>query len=196
MVPRIGAKGGMIEARGRRAEDQAHPPRLPLVALVLVLGLAGCSDRLADLDPRPAIANVFGAHLEGRPPPPGLDQPWPRLSSVPDRPPSPSAEERERLSAGLVADRDRSRIPLGIVAAPPAAQPGPAAAGPPPPPRLAAAPPIRLDAPPEPRPAPIAPAAAPVAAPAPGPEAPPAPPPALLAPPPPPSADLLAPRRD
>jgi hypothetical protein len=182
----------------------------------VLTGLTGCSDRLSDLDPRPAIANVFGAHLEGREPPPGLDRPWPRLSSVPARPTPPSMDQRERISAGLAEDRASSRAPVVPGSVPRA----PAAAGPPAPPRLAAMPPVRLEptappanarpaAQPVPVPAPApAPATAPAVAPqaAPAPVAPPpapsrdllAPPPApsrdLLAPPPPPSRDLLAPR--
>jgi hypothetical protein len=183
--------------------------------VLLLAALAGCGDRLAEIDPRPAVANLFGAHLEGREPPPGLDQPWPNLSSVPPRPSPPDRAWRQGLSAGLAEDRAQSRDPLEPAgrAALPAGQ-----AGPPPPARLTAAPAVRFDPGPLPGPAP---AALPVPAPAPTRPAPPAgpaaapqpsappptpapellaPPPSpsrdLFAPPPPPSGDLLAPRRD
>jgi hypothetical protein len=194
MSPRLDGHGRDGKARGRRAADQARPALLA----VLVVALAGCTDRWAELDPRPVVANIFGAHLEGREPPPGLDQPWPNLASVPARPEPPDAATRARVSDGLAQDRAASRAPLT-----PGGRPAPAlGAAPPAPPRLAAVPPIRLDPPPTPAapaalptPQPAAPrppesAAAPPAA------APPPPSRDLLAPPPPPSAELLAPRRD
>jgi hypothetical protein len=201
MSPRHDGHGRDGKARGLRAADQARPALL----VALVVALAGCTDRWAELDPRPVVANIFGAHLEGREPPPGLDQPWPNLASVPARPEPPDAATRARVSDGLAQDRAASRAPLA-----PGGRPAPAlGAAPPAPPRLAAVPPIRLDpapaapaalpapspaAPPPSEPTAAPPAAAPRAAP---PVAPPPPPPReLLAPPPPPSADLLAPRRD
>jgi hypothetical protein len=206
MAPRVGDQGVCGKARGWRRADQA---RLA-AALPLALALAGCGNRLAELDPRPAIANLFGAHLEGRDPPPGLDQPWPNLASVPPRPQAPSPTARDALTGRLATDRENARTPQLPSLAPRL----PAAEGAPPPPRLAAAPPIRPAAPepptpaampaPAPAPRPVAPAALPVvpapSTPAPAPAAAPAPPPApspdLFAPPPPPSPDLLAPRRD
>jgi|GEM_PF-1361464 len=209
MRPRVGVDGRPEKARWRRAGDQA---RAALI-LAAAAALPGCTERWAELDPRPVIANVFGAHLEGREPPPGLDGPWPKLSSVPARPTPPDPATREHISAGLAENRAQSRAPLAVTAALPRP---PAAAGPPPPPRLGGVPPVRLD----PLPGAVPPAAAPAALPAPpqpgapqpGPAAAPAapppppardllappPPPArdLLAPPPPPGADLLAPRRD
>jgi hypothetical protein len=172
-------------------------------ALALPVLLIGCTERIGELDPRPGISNLFFAtHLEGRQPPPGLDQPWPHLSSVPERPAPPDPATRERLSAGLAADRERSRTPLAAGSAA-----GGSAAGPPPPARLAAVPVIPVEAPPTARPAALpapsvtTPSASPAPAPAvsqpppaEGPAPPPAPPIDLIAPPPPPSRDLLAPR--
>ena len=192
MSPQVGAHGRQGKARGWRGADQARPALLAALALALV----GCSDRWAELDPRPVVANIFGAHLEGREPPPGLDQPWPNLSSVPARPEPPDPATRARLSEGLAQDRAASREALqpsgriGVGGAPPA--PG---AAPPPPPRLAAMPPPRpaapLGAPPGQSPAAAPASAAPAVAPAVPPAAPPA---DLLAPPLPPARDLLAPR--
>lgn len=200
MSPRRHGHGRDRKARGWGGADQARPTLTraarPAAALVLVLALGACSDRWSELDPRPVVANILGAHLEGREPPPGLDGPYPRLSSVPARPAPPDAAARARLSSALADDRAASRQPAGIAAAPRAPAPG---AGPPPPPRLAAVPVIAPD-PPTPT-VPAAPAAPLPAAPAPAETPPPAaappppPPRDLLAPPPPPSADLLAPRR-
>ena len=191
MSPQVGAHGRQGKARGWRGADQARPALLA----VLALSITACSDRWSELDPRPVVANIFGAHLEGREPPPGLDQPGPNLSSVPARPEPPDPTTRARLSEGLAQDRAASREALqpsgrsGASGAPPA--PG---AAPPPPPRLAAMPPPRPAAPLGVPPA-QSPAAAPApAAPAGAPAVPPAAPPADLLAPPPPAAELLAPR--
>jgi hypothetical protein len=206
MRPRHLGYGRDNKARGWRAADQARPALMFLAAL----GLAGCTDRWAELDPRPVVANIFGAHLEGREPPPGLDGAYPRLSSVPPRPEPPDPAARARVSSALADDRAASRdalTPAGRPSGAPGAAPGSA---PPAPPRLAAVPPIRLDpvpaqpvpaAMPVPAPAPVAPlpaAPVPSAAPeaAPAALAPPPPPPRDLLAPPPPPRDLLAPRRD
>jgi hypothetical protein len=210
MGPRHLGHGRDKEARGCRTADQARPALVILAALAL----AGCTDRWAELDPRPVVANMFGAHLEGREPPPGLDGAYPRLSSVPPRPEPPDPAARARVSSGLADDRAASRDalpPAGRPLGAPGAAPG---AAPPAPPRLAAMPPIQLApvparpepaALPVPAPAPAAPLPASPAplptpdapAPAPAAFAPPPPPPRdLLAPPPPPPRELLAPRRD
>lgn len=208
MRPRVEGHGTYVKARVRKAADQARPAARCAAAFALLLGLPACGGLPRDADPRIMIGNLFGAHLEGREPPPGLDQPWPNLASVPPRPVPPDPATRAAISTGLTQDRESSREP----AAPGATVPGLPAApqgGPPPPPRLAAVPPVRLDpqAPPAPRAVPpsqgqqAAPASraepAPQATPAPAPLGPPpAPAPELLAPPPPPSSDLLAPRRE
>jgi hypothetical protein len=198
MRPRHLGHGTDGKARGGRLADQARPAFM----IVAVLALAGCTGRWAELDPRPVVANIFGAHLEGREPPPGLDGAYPLLSSVPPRPQPPDPASRARVSSALAQDRTASRDPLA-----PGGRPVTGAA-PPAPPRLAAVPPIRLDpilARPAPAslpipapaiPAPALPAPAGPASGAPAPEPPPPPSRDLFAPPPPPSRDLLAPRRD
>jgi hypothetical protein len=218
MSPGVGGRGTRGKARGWRAVDQA---RL-LLPCILLAALPACTERIWELDPRPTFDNIFNAaHLEGREPPPGLDAPFPNLSTVPPRPAPPDAAGRARLDAALVADREASRSPLGVGSASPRA---PAAEGPPAPPRLAAVPVIPREPPvmepaaptflPPSQPAPAPrqePAAVPVApatpapatptpaAPTPAAPAPAAPPPPpsrdLFAPPPPPPADMLAPRR-
>ena len=206
MRPRHLGHGRDGKARGWRAADQARPALMILAALAL----GACTDRWAELDPRPVVANMFGAHLEGRDPPPGLDGAYPRLSSVPPRPEPPDPAARTRVSSGLADDRAASRDALAPAGRPvtiPGAAPG---AAPPAPPRLAAVPPIRIDpvparpepaAMPVPAPAPAAalpvtPAPTPAPAAAPAALAPPPPPPRDLLAPPPPPRELLAPRRD
>jgi hypothetical protein len=193
-------------SRGRQAV-------VPLSLLAALL-LPACADgRLAEIDPRPGIRNVFGAHLEGREPPPGLDRPYPNLASVPQRPAAPAPQLRAGITQALTTDRAGAAAPRRALRR--GEPPIPAAGGPPAPPRLAVAPAVRMapvapaapvavpQPPPARQPAPTAPAAQPMPAPA-GP--PPAPERDLLAPPPPgllapagppaaPPSDLLAPRR-
>ena len=102
------AESVTIRGRGGRWRDQARRGAALCGALAL---LSGCAIP-RDIDPRLIAANIFGAHLEGREPPPGLDRPYPTLGSVPARPVAPDPAERARLSAALAADREQSREPL------------------------------------------------------------------------------------
>lgn len=190
MRPRVGPHGTQGKAMCGCRPDQARRA----AAALLALGLGACSGGVPrDIDPRVAIGNLFGRHLEGREPPPGLDQPYPNLASVPARPVPPDPATRAALSSSLAEDRTRSRAELqpGVGSAGPAVPEG----GPPAPPRLAAVPPVRIA--PDAAAASGAGPASPAPAAAPDFVAPPPPPSGdLLAPPPPPSGDLLAPRRN
>lgn len=172
----LGAKP--VQGRRGGGRDQARHRLLVLAAL---LPLAGCAVP-ADIDPRITIANVFGAHLEGRLPPPGLERPFPTLGSLPPRPEPVDRAALTALSEQLAADRARAAEPQMAQPLAPALTRS-LAEGPP------GAPDLRL-----PRGAPaLAPA---VAAPeAPAPTLPPAGPADFLGVPAPPSADLLVPRR-
>lgn len=190
-------------------------------AAALALLLGGCSVP-DEVNPVQIYRRISGAADQGRPPPPGLDRPFPNLAQVPPRPERPPLAAREAVSGVLEADRGRSRTPLEPGPAGPgeqepsfAAAPGnpPLPAGPPPRAALVGAAPIPWDLPPDalpaaaprplpgpaeaPRPLP-GPAAMPPAAgaaPAPGATTPAAALPEMpAAPPPPPSSDLLAPR--
>ena len=48
-------------------------------------------------------------------PAPGGDKPFPSLATVPDRPPAPSASERQQVVEGLVADRTRARYSSEVI---------------------------------------------------------------------------------
>jgi outer membrane protein OmpA-like peptidoglycan-associated protein len=50
-----------------------------------------------------------GKIAEDRPPPPGADQPYPNMSTVPARPATPDAEALKRLTDSLVADRTNAQ---------------------------------------------------------------------------------------
>lgn len=115
-----------------------------LLAGTACLGLAGCAVPRA-LNPAEIWREVSGANDAARPTPPGLDQPFPSLGTVPPRPDRPSPEAREAISAGLAADRSRSRDPLVLRSVPGsgggAVPTGPGlSGGPPPRPSLAGAP--------------------------------------------------------
>jgi hypothetical protein len=174
------------------------------MTLPLALTLSACSSGVPkDIDPRYWWRNISGAYLDERQPPPGLDQPYPNLATVPARPVPPDAATRAAISASLAGDREATRGPAPTPSAMPGLPTPPAeGAAPPAPPRLSAAPLVRFDQRGDPLPA-VAPAQAgrPAQAAPPGasplgppPGLPPAPLPELLGLPPAPSRDLLAPR--
>ncbi|HWL82297.1 MAG TPA: hypothetical protein VNR89_15215 [Roseomonas sp.] len=148
--------------------------------------LAGCVG--AGEAPTRFLDRAFGTPLDGRPPPPGAEQSYPNLASVPPAPPRGSPSEREALTSRLATARAASREPVtpgGPLPPPPAGTEGEGQIPlrPPSAPRLTAAPRVRPEAPVA-APAPGMPEAAPELPADPG--APPAPPPSeFLAPPPP-----------
>ncbi|MCK8784240.1 hypothetical protein M0638_07600 [Roseomonas sp. NAR14] len=162
------------------------------MALLLPLLGAACSVPEA-VNPVAIYDRITGETFARRTPPPGLDDPFPRLGTVPERPVRPELRAREAVSAALVQDREASRRALEPSEPAPPGLPSPGRAPgepdvpgtPPPPPRLAAAPPIPWDATADSGLGPATPGAAPAA---PSIEIGPAPP----APPPP---DLLGPPR-
>jgi outer membrane protein OmpA-like peptidoglycan-associated protein len=75
----------------------------------MALLLAGCST-LESLNPITIWHNIEGGRIaEQRPPPPGSDAADPNLGSVPTRPAPPDREAMNRLTQGLVADRENAR---------------------------------------------------------------------------------------
>jgi outer membrane protein OmpA-like peptidoglycan-associated protein len=165
--------------------DQARR-RLGCSAIVLAL-LAGCG---GGPDPIGVVRSATGAAPDA-PPPSEAGTRYPVLGAPPARPVVTPAEERRRLTAGLVADRDNARWtgqPIAPVAAP--APPPPAALPLGPAPRRGAvaaeALPDAPRPPPAPDPSPAQIAAATAAIPA-------APPPAARVAPAPPVADAPPP---
>lgn len=107
------ATGGVkaVQAVGRAARCMAVP-----------LLLAGCSSTSqSSMNP----VNWWH-HLEGgeiakqRPPPPGTNQPYPNLATVPPRPAAPDKKELQAITQGLVADRAHAEY---MAAATPIADP-------------------------------------------------------------------------
>jgi hypothetical protein len=197
-----GRKGHAIvsgHGRGRAGGDQARPI---LLALALLAG--GCSAGQGPEAIGPLFSRVTGPAFEGREPPPGTDQPFPNLGTIPPRPVLADPAVRDALTAALAEERQRSRNPLDPEMRPepmrPAGTPGDRsmAMRPPGPPPIPPAPRVPWDPPPLTGPAPVAAPVSPPPAPGrPAPAAAPQPAPALpemgTTPPPPPPAELLAP---
>ncbi len=116
---------------------------LGVLLAAALLGVAACTgsvERMSDsrltLDtPIDWWHDLQGGKIaEVRPPPPGVDDPYPNLSKVPPRPTPTDSATRRALAARLVAERDRTRQeatqdPL-VLPAPAAAVPSPAATRP------------------------------------------------------------------
>jgi outer membrane protein OmpA-like peptidoglycan-associated protein len=147
--------------------------RAPLLALLL----AGCSSLPASMNPVSWWHDLQGGKIaEERPPPPGADQPYPNLASVPPKPEAPDRAALANIATALVADRTNAQHAAAPIADPslPSASPGLFGRGTVPPPAppppagaaQASATMAAADAPPAPR-APSPPANPPQAVPAP-----------------------------
>jgi outer membrane protein OmpA-like peptidoglycan-associated protein len=129
----------------------------PLGAAVVILavGVAGCSWFGGSADKDLPSKSTLAADRDK--PPPGADQSFPNLASVPEKPTPTSAAERQKMAEGLVADRENARYSSEVIrrqgevgmspALPPAVPPAAAIAQlqggtgmPPPPPAVPAAP--------------------------------------------------------
>jgi len=95
--------------RGKGA--QPTDPRLWVQAAAWVLlcgaplGLAGCSSD-SSLNPVNWWHGLQGGAIaQQRPPPPGANEPYPNLASVPPKPTPPDAKQLAAITEGLVADR-------------------------------------------------------------------------------------------
>lgn len=199
----MATKFSLRGARGRRCR-RAWP------VLVVAAAVAGCSYVPDAINPaewyKSSSDYIFGddkkaaEQPDGKTrqvtadrdqPPPGSDQPFPSLSTVPERPQPATSEARRQVAEGLVADRERARYSAEVIQrqgepvsplrrdtapsqpAQSAAPPPPAISSAPPPPappaaRTSAATPAPGAAPVAPRPAAPAPQSA-AASPAPAP---------------------------
>jgi outer membrane protein OmpA-like peptidoglycan-associated protein len=86
-------------------------PIAPRLVMLLALGwlLPGCST-LSSVNPVNWWHREEGGKIaEQRPAPPGADQPYPNISSVPSRPEAPDAEALKQLTDSLVADRTNAQ---------------------------------------------------------------------------------------
>ncbi len=109
-----GSGGQPRRARGRVQADPGSESgtsglrfRLaPAVRVVLALLLSGCASLPGSLNPVSWWHDLQGGKIaEERPPPPGADQPYPNLATVPPKPPPADLAAMTNLSNGLIADR-------------------------------------------------------------------------------------------
>jgi len=115
---------------------------LGLLALV-----CGCSQLPGSENPVDWWHRLEGGVIaEQRPPPPGADQPYPNLATVPARPVPPDRPRMAQISAALAEARANAQFaanetPIAPAQAGPAPTQGTPSAQPPPPPTIASAPP-------------------------------------------------------
>ena len=80
--------------------------RAPWLALLL----AGCSSLPASMNPVSWWHDLQGGKIaEERPPPPGADQPYPNLASVPPKPEAPDRAALANIATALIADRTNAQ---------------------------------------------------------------------------------------
>jgi outer membrane protein OmpA-like peptidoglycan-associated protein len=71
--------------------------------------LAGCST-MSSMNPISWWHRTEGGKIaEERPPPPGADQPYPNIATIPAKPTPPDADALKKLTASLVADRTNAQ---------------------------------------------------------------------------------------
>jgi outer membrane protein OmpA-like peptidoglycan-associated protein len=76
----------------------------------LALLLSGCSSFPASINPVTWWHDLQGGKIaEDRPPPPGADQPYPNLASVPPKPPEPDRAALAKIANALIADRTNTQ---------------------------------------------------------------------------------------
>lgn len=105
-----------------------------LMAAGVLLALCGCANGVGAYDPV-----VWWHHLEGgqiaknRPPPPGINAPFPNLALIPARPEALSAKARAEAASRLLHDRANGRYALAqgvpALAVAPVPPPPPAGSG-------------------------------------------------------------------
>ena len=82
----------------------------PAIPAALALWLAGCSSFPSSMNPVSWWHDLQGGKIaEERPPPPGADQPYPNLATVPPKPAAPDRAALTNLSNGLIADRTNAQ---------------------------------------------------------------------------------------
>jgi outer membrane protein OmpA-like peptidoglycan-associated protein len=82
----------------------------PAVPAALGLLLAGCSSFPSSMNPVSWWHDLQGGKIaEERPPPPGADQPYPNLATVPPKPAEPDRAALANIANGLIADRTNTQ---------------------------------------------------------------------------------------
>ncbi|MBF0373956.1 MAG: hypothetical protein HQL39_11125, partial [Alphaproteobacteria bacterium] len=82
--------------------------RAPLCMVVMLVLLGGCSSVPKAVNPVHWYDSVVGSGGEAKSADDSAGQPFPSLSSVPERPAPTPIEERADVMEGLVADRENA----------------------------------------------------------------------------------------
>src|SRR5580700_2974173 len=108
--------GGQPKGVGRRfqagcgLESGTSGLRCRHFASLCVLTLAGCSSFPSSMNPVSWWHGLQGGKIaEERPPPPGADQPYPNLASVPPKPAQPDRAALDNIASALIADRTNAQ---------------------------------------------------------------------------------------
>ncbi len=105
------------QTRGVKARVQVGYTLGPLTVLVLT----GCSSLPGSMNPVSWWHDLEGGKIaEERPPPPGADEPYPNLASVPPKPAAPDRAALAKIANALIADRTNAQH---VAAAAPIADP-------------------------------------------------------------------------
>lgn len=107
----MGSENAMIpgKAEARRALQAVQGVRLG-VLLGFGVGLAGCSSVPAALNPVEWWHGLQGGKIaEERPAPPGANDPYPNLGTVPARPAPSDPKLRQQIADALIADRGNAQ---------------------------------------------------------------------------------------
>jgi outer membrane protein OmpA-like peptidoglycan-associated protein len=112
-----------IGGQPKGARDRVQANRIPVAgtsgprcrsapagAAALGLLLAGCSSFPSSMNPVTWWHDLQGGKIaEQRPPPPGADQPYPNLASVPAKPAEPDRAALTNIANALIADRTNTQ---------------------------------------------------------------------------------------
>lgn len=111
------------QPRGVKGRVQVGYTLAPLTVLLL----SGCSSLPGSMNPASWWHDLEGGKIaEERPPPPGADEPYPNLASVPPKPAAPDRAALAKIADALIADRTNAQH----VAAAPIADPSSPSASP------------------------------------------------------------------
>jgi outer membrane protein OmpA-like peptidoglycan-associated protein len=105
----------LSECRAQPGAQQKHMAAMRLwrgctIAVALGSALSGCSSLPASVNPVEWWHGLQGGAIaEQRPPPPGANDPYPNLATVPERPQPTEPATRQRIADSLVADRSHAQ---------------------------------------------------------------------------------------
>ena len=117
-----------VQAKGRRRGPVRAAWLLAITVLGPALGLAGCSDGVGFDAPVGWWHQLEGGPIaDQRPPPPGVNDPFPNLGQIPKRPSPTDPMTRQNIGDALSADRTLAEREAALV---PIAAPLPATAKP------------------------------------------------------------------